>query len=89
MWWRGTRRRYRLGEFYRFQYWMWVWGCCTEIWNYHSVQAYKFRRYKSAPKKCWLHTTFQLSICIVCALYCTPRMSAHSWALHTKEINRI
>jgi hypothetical protein len=28
---------------------------------------------KSASEKCWLHTTFQ-----VCALYGTPRLSAHS-----------
>ena len=28
---------------------------------------------KSASEKCWLHTTFQ-----VCALYSTPRLSAHS-----------
>jgi hypothetical protein len=28
---------------------------------------------KSVSEKCWLHTTFQ-----VCALYGTPRLSAHS-----------
>jgi hypothetical protein len=28
---------------------------------------------KSASEKCWLHTTFQ-----VCALYSTPKLSAHS-----------
>ena len=35
---------------------------------------------KSASEKCWLHTTFH-----VCALYGTPRQSAHSSALHIKE----
>jgi hypothetical protein len=76
-WWRGTQRRCREGEFCRFWHWMWVWGCCTESRNYHSIQVCTFRRYKSAFEKCWLHTTFQLNICIVRSLYSTPRMSVH------------
>jgi hypothetical protein len=85
-WWWGTHRSYKEGEFCRFWCWMWVLGRCIESRNYHSVQAYTFRRYKSAPKKCWLHTSFQLNICKVRALYSTLRTCAHSWVLHTKEI---
>jgi len=37
------------------------------------------------PRKTWVRTTYHLSICIVRALYSTPRISAHSTALHTKK----
>jgi hypothetical protein len=33
-------------KFCRFCCWMWVWGCCTDSRNYHSVQAYTFRKCK-------------------------------------------
>jgi hypothetical protein len=41
--WRGTHRRGGDGKFYRLWCWMWVWGCCTESKNYHSLQVYTFR----------------------------------------------
>jgi len=33
---------------------------------------------KSASEKCLLHTAFQMRCSIACALYGTPRLSAHS-----------
>ena len=87
--WLGTHRRDKEGKFCRFWCWMWVWRCCTESRNYHSVQAYTFRCLKLASEKCWLHTIFQLRCFIVCALYSTPRLYAHSWALHIQKKNKL